>query len=66
MLRRLYRVLNHVAPWAAWALTIAGLVTFVGVIIGFIVVGDAKPATLLVSADLFVSGITAIQVDDDD
>lgn len=65
MTKRIYSALNVVAPWAAWSLTIGGLITFVGVIVGFIVVGDAKPATLLVSADLFVSGISAVQVDAD-
>jgi hypothetical protein len=63
--KRIYSALNTVAPWAAWSLTIGGLFTFIGVIIGWVTVGDAKPATLLVSADLFVSGISAVQVDAD-
>jgi hypothetical protein len=50
---------------AAWALLIGGVVTFFGVIFGLIVVGDAKPATLLIAADLIVSGFSAVQESED-
>lgn len=46
---------------AAWVLLAGGLVTFVSVITGLIVVGEAKLATLLVAADLTVSGFAAVQ-----
>lgn len=51
---------------AAWVLLIGGFVTFIGVITGLIVTGDAKWATLLVAADLVVSGFSAVQQSDDD
>jgi hypothetical protein len=51
---------------AAWCLFIGGLVTFAGVISGLIVVGEARLATLLVSADLIVSGFAAVQEGEDD
>lgn len=67
MLRRqVLRVFGVVEPWCAWGLLIGGLITFVGVAIGLIVVGDARPATLLVAADLVVSGFTAVQGTDDE
>lgn len=46
---------------AAWVLLVAGLVTFVSVLASIVTVGDAKLATLLVSADLFVSGVGVTQ-----
>jgi hypothetical protein len=51
---------------AAWVLLIGGLVTFVSVITGLIVVGEAKLATLLVAADLTVSGFAAVQESEDE
>ena len=39
----------------------AGLVTFISVVTGLIVVGEARLATLLVAADLIVSGFSATQ-----
>ena len=51
---------------AAWGLLIAGLCTFVSVGFGLIVVGEAKLATLLVAADLIVSGFSAVQESEDD
>ena len=50
---------------AAWGLLIGGLVTFISVITGLIVVGEAKLATLLVAADLIVSGFSAVQESED-
>lgn len=46
---------------AAWTLCVGAVITFVGVIVGIIVVGDAKWATLLVSADLAISGFSALR-----
>jgi hypothetical protein len=50
---------------AAWGLLIGGLVTFISVVTGLIVVGEAKLATLLVAADLIVSGFSAVQESED-
>lgn len=46
---------------AAWILCGGAVVTFVSVGVGLIVVGEAKLATLLVSADLAVSGLSALR-----
>ena len=51
---------------AAWVLLIGGALTFLGVLFGLIVVGEARWATLLVSADLVVSGFAAVQTAEDD
>lgn len=51
---------------AAWVLLIGGVVTFVGVVLGLIVVGEARIATLLVAADLVVSGFGAVQEAEDE
>ena len=51
---------------AAWGLLIGGLVTFISVITGLVVLGDDKLATLLVAADLIVSGFSAVQESEDD
>lgn len=46
---------------AAWLLLAGGVWTFVAVLVGFVIVGNAKWATLLVAADLIVSGFSAVQ-----
>lgn len=46
---------------AAWTLCIGALATFIGVISGLIVVGEARWATLLVAADLAISGFSALR-----
>lgn len=56
MRRRVLAALDRVAPGAAWALVAGGAATFVAVLANVIATGDAKWATLLVSADLTVSG----------
>lgn len=61
MKRRLLRWMQRAERPAAWVLLIGGVWTFLGVLVGFIVVGDAKWATLLVAADLIVSGFSAVQ-----
>lgn len=64
--RRLLRMFARVSRPAAWVLMLGGAVTFVSVAVGLVVVGDAKWATLLVSADLLVSGFTAVQNEEGD
>lgn len=61
MKRRILRAFEIAERPAAWGLLIGGFVTFVSVVTGLIIVGDAKWATLLVAADLTVSGFGAVQ-----
>lgn len=61
MRRRVLGALDRFQPWAAWGLVIGGAVTFVGVLVNVISTGVAKPATLLISADLFVSGYAELR-----
>lgn len=51
---------------AAWCLLFGGVVTFIGVLVGWITVGDFKWPTLLISADLVVSGFSAVQEAEND
>lgn len=51
---------------AAWLLLLGAIITFVGVFVGWIAVGDFKWPTLLIAADLTVSGFTAVQESQDD
>lgn len=52
---------------AAWVLLFAGAFTFVGVWVGWITVGQFRWPTLLIAADLVVSGFSAVQeVENDD
>lgn len=51
---------------AAWLLLAGAVITFVGVLIGWITVGDFKWPTLLIAADLMVSGFSAVQEAHDD
>jgi hypothetical protein len=60
---RIFEVLERPA---AWGLLIGGLITFISVVTGLIVVGEAKLATLLVAADLIVSGFSAVQQSEDE
>jgi hypothetical protein len=59
--RRVLRVFAIIERPAAWGLLIGGLITFISVVTGLIVVGEAKLATLLVAADLIVGGFSAVQ-----
>jgi len=63
--RRVLSVFKQLERPAAWGLMIGGVVTFISVVTGLIVVGEAKLATLLVSADLIVSGFSAVQESED-
>ena len=63
--RRVLRAFAIIERPAAWGLLIGGLFTFVSVLFGLIVVGDAKLATLLVAADLIVGGFSAVQETED-
>ena len=51
---------------AAWALLFGAIITFGGVLVGWITVGEFKWPTLLIAADLTVSGFTAVQEAEDD
>lgn len=50
---------------AAWGLLIGAAWTFIGVLVGWITVGDFKWPTLLIAADLVVSGFAAVQDSED-
>ncbi len=64
--RRVLRAFAIIERPAAWFLLLGGFVTFIGVGIGLVTVGDAKWATLLVSADLIVGGFLAVQDAEDE
>ncbi len=66
MAARLLAVFAVIDRPAAWCLLLGGAVTFVAVVTGFIATGDAKWATLLIAADLVVSGFAAVQQAEDD
>lgn len=51
---------------AAWLLLVGATVTFFGVLTGLITAGDFKFGTLLISADLMVSGFGAVQQAEDE
>ena len=63
--RRVLHIFAIIERPAAWGLLIGGVITFFSVVIGLIVVGDAKLATLLVAADLIVGGFSAVQETED-
>lgn len=46
---------------AAWGLLVGAAVTFVGVLVGWITVGEFRWPTLLIAAGLVVDGFTAVQ-----
>lgn len=50
---------------AAWVLLIGGAVTFLAVLLNVLRTGNAKWATLLIAADLIVSGFSAVQEAED-
>jgi hypothetical protein len=59
--RRVLRLFAVLERPAAWGLLVGGIATFISVVFGLIVVGEAKLATLLVAADLIVGGFGAVQ-----
>lgn len=61
MRRRILRAFEKAQRPAAWSLMIGGAVTFVAVAVDLLKTGDAKWATLLIAADLVVSGFAATQ-----
>ena len=63
---RVLRAFAVIERPAAWGLLVGGVITFLSVLFGLIVVGDAKLATLLVAADLIVGGFSAVQEGEDD
>jgi hypothetical protein len=64
--RRLLRLFGRAQRPAAWSLMLGGAVTFVAVLFDLIQTGDAKWATLLIAADLVVSGFGAVQEAEND
>lgn len=64
--RRVLRAFAVIERPCAWVLLIGGIVTFISVVTGLIVVGEAKLATLLVAADLIVGGFSAVQETEND
>lgn len=61
MRRRLVRWAARNEGRAAWVMLAGSFVIFVGVVTNLIATGNAKWATLLVAADLFVSSASALQ-----
>lgn len=59
--RRALALLDRVAAPAAWALVIGSAVTFLGVLLGLIAMGEFRLPTLLLSADLAVSGYSQLR-----
>lgn len=55
--------LYRVVPLAGWGITVASFFIFFGVLLNILTTGDAKWATLLVSADMFLTGVSALQQD---
>ena len=51
---------------AAWVLLVGGVVVLVGVVLDLIALGNAKLGTVLIAADLVVSGFAAVQEAEDD
>lgn len=58
---RLLGLFGAIQRPAAWCLLIGGMVTFLAVVTNLIATGTAKWATLLVAADLIVSGLGNVQ-----
>ena len=61
MRRRVLALLDRIQPWAAWTLLVGAAVVLVGVVLNVITTRDAKWATILVAADLLVSGYGEVQ-----
>lgn len=61
MKRRILALLDRVAPVAAWCLVVGALVTFLGVLVGLIAVGEFRLMTLLLSADLVIGGYSQLR-----
>lgn len=59
--KRILRLFGRFQRPAAWCLLVGGLVTFIGVITNLIVIHEARLATLLLAADLFVGGMGSVQ-----
>jgi len=59
--RRVLRLFGRLERPAAWLLLVGGMITFIAVALDLIRTGNAKWATLLIAADLIVSGFSAVQ-----
>lgn len=64
--RRALRISGRAKEPAGWILLVGAAATFVGVLVGLIATGGAKVATLLIAADLLVSGVDATPDEEDD
>lgn len=65
-IKQILRYFEVIERPCAWMLLIGGLITFIVVIFEIVATGDAKWVTLLVAADLIVSGFSAVQEAEDD
>jgi hypothetical protein len=69
LFRRIQKAVLHAFAIAegpsAWMLLGGAIFTFVGVLVGWITVGEFRWPTLLIAADLMVSGFGAVQVSED-
>lgn len=63
--RRVLRAFAIIERPAAWCLLAGGMVTFFGVVLDLIRLGNAKLGTLLIAADLIVGGFAAVQEAED-
>lgn len=61
MRRRIIRWAARHEGHMAWVLLAASFMTFLGVLTNLIATGNAKWATLIVAADLFVTSASALQ-----
>jgi hypothetical protein len=64
--RRILRLFARFERPAAWMLMVGGAVVFVGVLADLVRLGNAKLGTLLIAADLVVSGFSAVQEAEDE
>lgn len=66
MKRKVLAFFARIERPAAWALMVGGVVVFVGIVADLIRLGNAKIGTLLIAADLVVSGFSAVQEAEED
>ncbi len=59
---RLLPVFGRLQRPAAWVLMLGGVVSVVVVVFDLVALGNARLGTLLVAADLMVSGFSSVQV----
>lgn len=64
--RRILRIFAVLERPAAWGMMFAGVGVLGAVLFGVLATGDFKAATLLIAADLVVSGFSAVQTTEED